>query len=198
MKSQSLDVALKVAEAHQERELGSKISARMRQSMREHGDRDGIRSIILSNVAAENYDVAMTEIKKFVDSKDDYPQFRIRSERYLSYAGDLVNAIRAKRSFPGLHYLSMSKQQDLYDRAMSHFEDLKVTLKKVEQIEKEVRLDDVRSTVWVVKAIIFCVFAVFVLGFIIEVSRGIVPSASIVADDFFGHFTNFVFDKLGL
>ena len=198
MKSQNLDVALKIGEAHQERQLSSKISVRMRQSMRDNGDRDSIRSIILSNVAAENYPLAITEIKRFAESKDEYPQFRVRSERYLSYACDLVNAIRAKRSFPGLQHLSMSKQQDLYDRAMSHFEDLKVTLKKVEQIEKEVVLDDVRSTVWVVKAIIFCVFAIFALGFFIELSRGVLPSANIVADDYFGQFTNFIFDKIGI
>lgn len=198
LKSQSLDVALKVAEAHQERELESKITARMRQSMRDNGDRDSTRAVILTNVAAENYAAALEEIRRYAESKNDFPQFRLRTERYLSYAVDLVNAIRAKRSFPGMQNLSMSKQQDLYDRAMSHFEDLKVTLKKVDLIEKEVKLDDVRSTVWVIKAIIYSVFAIFVLGFLLEVSRGVLPAAGIVVDDLFGSLTNALFDKIGL
>jgi flagellar biosynthesis protein FlhB len=92
----------------------------------------------------------------------------------------------------------MSKQQDLFDRAMSHFEDLKVTLKKIEQIAAEVKLDDVRSTVWVLKALMYCVFIVFVAGFVMEVSKGVLPSAVIVADDTFGTLTNSIFDKLGL
>lgn len=198
MGSQNLDVALKVAEAQQEREMGSKISARMRASMNEHGSRDGARSTILGAVASENYQKALEELQAYKESRNEYPQFKARCERYLAYAADLINAIRAKRSFPGLQNLSMSKQQDLYDRAMTHFEDLKATLKKCERIESEVRLDDVRSTVWVVKALIYCVFAVLILGFLLELSRGVLPAASIVLDDAFGSMTNAVFDKIGL
>jgi hypothetical protein len=75
---------------------------------------------------------------------------------------------------------------------------LKATLRKVERIEAEVRLDDVRSTVWVVKASIYCIFALLVLGFLLELSRGVLPAATIVVDDAFGHVTNAVFDKLGM
>ncbi len=197
MKSQGLDVALKIAERHQQRDMESRISARMRKSMSEHGDRDGIRSIILTNVTSENYERAIEEFQAYVESRSAYPQFSLRAERYLTYTVDLINAVKAKRSFPGMHHLNMSKQQDLYDRAMSHFEDLKATLRKIEQIDKEVKLDDVRSTVWVVKALIYCVFTLLVLGFLLEISKGLVPAANIVMDDSFGSFTNLVFDKLG-
>ncbi len=198
MGSQNLDVALKVAEANQEREMGSKISARMRKSMNENGKRDGPRAVILTAVASENYLNALEELQHYIESKNEYPQFRVRSQRYLNYAGDLINAIRAKRSFPGMQNLSMSKQQDLYDRAMSHFEDLKATLRKAEQIEAEVKLEDVRSTVWVVKALMYSVFAVLVLCFFLEISRGVLPAASIVAEKTFANLTNAFFDKLGL
>jgi hypothetical protein len=195
---QSIDIALRAAEAQQEREMGSKISARMRKSMNENGMRDGPRAVILSSVAAEDYPKALEELQRYIESKNDYPQFRARAERYLSYAGDLINAIRAKRSFPGMQNLSMSKQQDLYNRAMSHFEDLKATLRKAEQIEAEVKLDDVRSTVWVIKALIYSVFVVLVLCFLMDLSKGVLPAASSVADATFGSLTNAVFDKLGL
>lgn len=197
MKSHNLDVALKVAESQVERELTSKISARMRASLND-GGRDGARSRVLSAVASENYEGAQAALSAYENSRDEYPQFKARTERYFSYARDLVNAIRAKRSFPGLQHLSMSKQQDLYDRAMTHFEDLKATLRKCEQIEAEVRLDDVRSTVWVVKALIYSVFAVLILGFLLELSRGVLPAASIVVDDAFGRLINILFDKLGM
>ncbi len=198
MRSQNIDVALKVAEAQQEREMSSRISARMKSSLREAGLRDGARSLILSNVAGENYEKALEELELYSKSQQDYPQFYARSQRYLDYAATLIQAIKAKRSFPGMQHLSMSKQQELYDRAMSHFEDLKATLRKVEKIESEVRLDDVRSTVWVVKASMYCLFAVLVLGFLLELSRGVLPAASIVVDDTFGQLTNAIFDKLGL
>ena len=195
--AKNLDVALKVAEAHQEREMNSKISARMRASVSE-GGANSFRAQVLSLVANENYAKAIEELRGFAESKHEFPQFKFRAERYLSYSVDLINAIKAKRSFPGLQHLSMSKQQELHDRAMEHFEDLKATLRKIDHIEREVKLDDVRSTVWVVKASIYCVFAILVLGFLLELSKGVLPSATIVADDAFSRIINFVFDKIGL
>jgi hypothetical protein len=195
--SRSMDVALKLAEKHQDVAMNSRIAAKMRASVQDAGHVDGLRATILSRVASENYDGAIDDIKSYIDAKSDYPQFKARAERYLNYAVDLVNAVKAKRSFPGMQHLSMSKQQELFDRAMEHFEDLKVTLKKVEQIETEVRLDDVRSTVWVIKAMVYCVFGLLVLAFLMEVSRGVLPSAAIVVDDTFGNAINFIFDKIG-
>lgn len=195
--AKNLDVALKVAEVHQEREMNSKISARMRASVSE-GGANSFRAQVLSMVANENYAKAVDELRAFAESKHEFPQFHVRAERYLSYAVDLINGIKAKRSFPGLQHLSMSKQQELHDRAMDHFEDLKATLRKIDHIEKEVKLDDVRSTVWVVKAAIYCVFAILILGFLLELSRGVLPAASIVADDVASRTINFIFDKIGL
>lgn len=196
--AKNLDVALKVAEQHQDREMNSRISAKMRASTDDIGGRDSLRGTILAHVSSENYQGAIDDLKSYVDSRHEYPQFRARSDRYLSYAVDLVNAIKAKRSFPGMQHLSMSKQQELYDRAMEHFEDLKVTLKKVEQIEREVKLDDVRSTVWVVKASIYSIFAMLILAFLIELSRGVLPATFVVFDDMFGDIVNWLFDQIGM
>jgi hypothetical protein len=196
--SKSIDVALKVAESHIDREMNSKIAARMNASAGDSGGSDSLRNLILSSVASDNYLRAIEDLKAYHDSKSDYPQFKVRSERYLNYAVDLVNAIKAKRSFPGMQHLSMSKQQELFERAMEHFEDLKVTLRKVEQIEQEVRLDDVRSTVWVVKALVYCLFAFLTLAFIREASRGVLPSAIVVADSASDNLVNWVFNKIGM
>ncbi|HVK60260.1 MAG TPA: hypothetical protein VM432_01870 [Bdellovibrionales bacterium] len=178
--------------------MNSKISARMKASAQDCGAPDSLRNIILSHISGDNYQRAVEDLKSYLDSKDDYPQFKARSERYISYAVDLVNAIKAKRSFPGMQQLSMSKQQELFDRAMEHFEDLKVTLRKVEQIESEVRLEDVRSTVWVVKALIYCLFAFLTVAFVREASKGVLPAAAVVADSASDDIVNFLFDKLGL
>ena len=193
-----MDMALKIAEKHQDREMNSRIAAKMRASVQDAGHVDGLRATILGHVAGERYDGAIEDLKAYIDSKSEYPQFKDRAERYLNYAVDLVNAVKAKRSFPGMQHLSMSKQQELFDRSMEHFEDLKVTLRKVEQIETEVRLDDVRSTVWVIKALAYCVFGLLVLAFLLEVSRGVLPATQVVVDDTFGSMVNWVFDKIGI
>lgn len=196
--SKAVDVALKSAERQYEKELNSKFQARIAASSKEMGPVDSLRHTIMGFVAQENYQRAIDELERYVESKKDYPQFQQRSDRYVKYSIDLMNAIKAKRSFPGMQHLAMSKQQELYDRAMAHFDELKATLRKIEQINIEVRLEDVRSTVWVVKALIFSFFAILVLAFLMEISRGVLPSATIVVDDTFGRLTNWVFDQLGL
>ena len=193
-----MDVAIKAAEHQAEKELSSRFSSKMQAQLRDMGAVDTMRHTIISYVANENYQRAIDELKKYLESKQDFPQFLERSDRYTKYAIDLINAVKAKRSFPGLQHLTMSKQQELFDRAMEHFEDLKQTLKKVEQIEKEVKLEDIRSTVWVVKAAIYCGFALLVLAFLIELSKGVLPATAVVIDDLFGTITNKLFDVLGL
>ena len=198
MSNRSIDIALKAAEHQTAKEMTSKFSARLAASVKDVGQVDTVRHTILTQVASENYERAIEELRRYVESRGEYPQFKARAERYITYSIDLINAIKAKRSFPGLQHLAMSKQQELFDKAMAHFDDLKVTLRKVEQIDREVKLEDVRSTVLVVRALIYCVFALLVLGFLLELSRGILPTAWVVVDSTFGNVTNFVFDKLGL
>lgn len=197
MSNRAIDIALKSAEQQQEKEMSTKFSARMQAAVKDIGQVDTFRHTILSMVAAENYEKAIEEIHRYIVSKSDFPQFKNRVERYSQYAIDLINAVKAKRSFPGLQHLAMSKQQELFDRAMDHFEDLKATLRKIEQIDRELRLEDVRSTVLVIKALIYSAFAVLVLGFILEISRGVLPAAWVVVDSVFGNMTNFIFDKIG-
>ena len=197
MGSNALDIAIRAAEQQQEKELSSKFSSRM-QASKDNGSAGSLQNTVLTYIATEKYDQGVTSLKDFVAGKTDYPKFAQRAERYVSYSVDLINAIKAKRSFPGLQNLPMSKQQDLYDRAMDHFEDLKATLRKIEAIEKEVKLEDIRSTVWVVKAVIYSGFALGVLGFLMEVSRGVLPSAWSLIDSGFGDMSNWLFDKLGM
>lgn len=195
--SKTLDIALKTAEYQHEKEMTTKFSARMQAAVRDAGQVDTFRHTILSYVATENYDRAIQELQNYVDSKGDYPKFKDRADRYGRYAVDLINAVKAKRSFPGLQHLAMSKQQDLFDRAMEHFDELKLTLKKIEQIDREVKIEDVRSTVLVVKAVVYCLFALALLGFTLELSKGVLPTAYNVLDHSLTQMTDLIFEKLG-
>jgi hypothetical protein len=186
------------APAPQRGDIGSKFSTKMRQSANDSGKVDTMRHTILSLIAAELYERAIEGLKEHLESKHEYPMFKERSSRYIEYSIDLINAIKAKRSFPGLQNLAMAKQQELFDRSMVHFEDLKITLKKIEQIDCEVRIEDVRSTVLVIKVCVYCLFAILALAFFMEVSRGLLPSMLLVADKYFSVFVEWGFDKLGI
>jgi hypothetical protein len=164
----------------------------------DYGRPDSLRHAVLSLVNDEEYSRAVARLEEYEESKHNYPQFKVRANRYLTYAADLIHAIRAKRSFPGMENLAVTKQQELYDRAMEHATDLVVTLKKVEQVDRECRAEDQRSTVWVIRAAMFGVLAIMAMAFYLEISDGLLPTIGIVVDDGANQIANFLFDSLGL
>jgi hypothetical protein len=173
---------------------GLKRSIQLKINAEDLGRADSLRHTVLTLVSDEEYLRAIARLKEFHASKHEYPRFDERALRYVTYACDLVNAIRAKRSFPGVETLAVMKQQELYDRASAHFNDLTATLRKIEQIAREVRAEDQRSTVWVVKAMSYSVFAVLAFAIFLELSDGILPTAQLVLNDTFDNFTNAIFN----
>ena len=97
---------------------------------------DSLRQAILDFVVAGSYDVARDELESYIKSKAEYPTFVERSERYKQHCIDLINAISTKRNFPGITSLSLSKQQEIHEKVLEHFEELKQGLKHIEVIEK--------------------------------------------------------------
>lgn len=160
---------------------------------RDLGRADTLRFNVLTFVVEENYDRAIGELKKFLDRDFEYPKFRERVERYIQHAIDLVNAIRAKRKFPGAQMLTMAKQQELNEKFASHFSELQYVLKKVEKIQDDVRIEDIRSTVWIVKAIIHSAIAIAAAAFVLEVNRGLMRTTILVVDDLFQEITQWLF-----
>jgi hypothetical protein len=181
-------------------EAGSVMASHMRSKAkaRKRGANSGAVGAILGHVTEERYDRALKELTEYLNSKPEYPEFKNRSERYIQYAGDLVQAIRAKRGFPGWNALNISKQQDLFDKAILHFDDLKATLEKVEVIEREVRIEDVKSTVWVIQAFVYAVSLLLIVAILKELTGGLMESGQILFDHSMGQLVDLIFDKLKL
>ncbi|MDX9731665.1 MAG: hypothetical protein RBT63_07835, partial [Bdellovibrionales bacterium] len=92
--------------------------SRMHASVNNLGSIGMSRRSILNLVAEERYDQAIDDLKAYLDSLPEYPAFKERAERFATYGIELIQAIRAKRSFPGWSTLNMSKQRDLVERAI--------------------------------------------------------------------------------
>lgn len=162
----------------------------------ELGQGDTLRYNVLSYVVEGNYEKAVNEIKLFLDRDFEYPSFKGRVERYLLHSIDLVNAIRAKRNFPGVNMLTMAKQKELNEKFKVHFQELQYLLKKVEKIQRDVKIQDIRSTVLIVKALINSVIVIAIFAFAIEVHNGLLGTTLFVIDDFFSQVTNWIFSFL--
>jgi hypothetical protein len=160
------------------------------------GKADTLRYNIMTYVVEEQYDRAIEELRNFMGRENEYPNFLEKVDRYVGHAIDLVNAIRAKRKFPGSAYMTRAKQQELNERFREHFNELQFVLKKIEKIHVDLKLDDIRSTVWVVRAVVHSAFAILLVAFILEASRGLGFTSQVVLDDFLNDTINWIFTKL--
>lgn len=157
------------------------------------GRADTLRFNVLTYVVEENYEGAIKELKAFLERDFEYPKFKDRVERYIQHSIDLVNAIRAKRKFPGAQMLTMAKQQELNEKFVAHFSELQFMLKKVERIQNDVRLEDIRSTVWIVQAAITSAITIAIVAFLLDVNQGLLQTTVVVVDDLFKELTRWIF-----
>lgn len=161
------------------------------------GRPDSLRYNICAWVLDERYDKAIEELKDFLGRDSEYPNFKEKITRYIYHSIDLIYAIKAKRSFPGINSLTRAKQQELREKFKEHFRELNLVLKIVEKVQTDLRVADVRSTIYVVKALWFATFSIIVLAFWLEVTGGLAKTAVIVFDDSFTKFAAWLAETIG-
>ena len=141
-----------------------------------------LRQELLHAVAEGSFDEAVELLKDFLEQPSPYPQFRKKMERLVSHCVDLVNAIRAKKSFPGMKSLTRSKQHDLAQRSNEHYSELQLTLLRMDRALLKMQNEDIRSTLWTVRAVVYSVSVVVLLAFFLEFWGGLWKVLEVLAD----------------
>jgi hypothetical protein len=134
---------------------------------------EDLKSQVSDAVADESFDLAIERLQAFLEQPSEYPQYRQRLERLVSHAIDLVNAIRAKKNFPGMTSLTRSKQQELMERTTDHYNELQSTMVKMDRIILQLKREDIRSTLWILRAIIYAAGLIVIIAFLQEVTGGL-------------------------
>lgn len=134
---------------------------------------DDLKTEVLNAVADDQFDQATELLQDFLNQPTEYPQFKVRMERLINHAIDLVNAIRAKKNFPGMSNLTRSKQQDLAERTSDHYNELQVSITKMERIMNQLKREDIRSTLWILRAIVYGSGLVVIVAFLKEITGGL-------------------------
>lgn len=129
-----------------EERLAGQISGRL----------DGFRHNILSLVVEGRYDTAVAELSYYSSSDTKLSAFKTRARRYLIHGEELIRAIESKIKFCQTRSITRSQKHELYRMVIKHFQELTDALKKVERIENDIRVADLKSTVWVLKAFVVC------------------------------------------
>ncbi len=149
---------------------------------------------VMTNVVDQNYDTAVSEIRAFYAAKSDHPKFKPKIKRYIDHCVDLINAIRAKRNFPGISSLTMAKQQELTEKVKQHFDELQKCIKKIEEVQIQLKREDFRSTVWVVRAAMNAILLIVLVGLFVDLFRGgLLKTIFVVSDDLMGELSNWIF-----
>jgi len=161
------------------------------------GRTDSLRFKVLTTVLQENYDRAIQDLKEFQQSESEFPNFKEKIVRYISHAIDLVYAIKAKRSFPGINSLTRAKQQELREKFKEHFRELRYTLTRIEKVEADLRIEDARSTIYVIRALCFSALALILVWFMLEIVRGLAMTSTVVIEDITTKAVNWLFDSIG-
>lgn len=169
------------------REFEQRLSRRIKSGA------SGFRYMVLHYVVTKKYDEAIKEIEAYIDEKEDFPVFRSRTAPYLTHCKDLVSAIRNKREFPSLGALAVSKQKELFDKVIEHFDELRSVLKRIEAIGHEVRLEDLRSTTIFLKSIIYSFLAVLTAIFLLDL-QDLLLTYGIVMGDLANSMTDMFFN----
>ena len=162
------------------------------------GKPETLRYNVLNWVLNEKYDRAIEALKNCVDEDSEYPDFKEKAVRYLNHCIDLVYAIKAKRNFPGMNSLTRSKQQELKEKFKIHLRELQSTLMRIEMIRHDLRIKDVRSTIYVVKALWIAGLCVIMLAFFMEMIHGLASTSTVVFGDLTDQATNWLFSLIGL
>lgn len=134
------------------------LEARLASMIESEGDRHKQISFgftVLSCVAQGNYDRAMEELETVGEGFEQYRLFKVRTHRYVEHAKSLVNAIRIKHMIARSSHVNKSKQKELADKIADHFLELKTTIVMIEKIQKNVRAEDLSSTIYFVKTVFY-------------------------------------------
>ncbi len=153
-------------------------------------DVNAIRGEVLGLVTAHEFNKAVQLLKKFSEKDFIYPNFKLKAERYVSHAIDLILAIESNRKFSDLSSLTRSKQQELKDKFNKHSEELKLMLEKVELAYNDLRIKDSRSTRYLVRSMWISILMIAVSALVLEIFRGLSSTVAVVLESGVDQFTD--------
>jgi hypothetical protein len=158
----------------------------------EMGQADSTRFAVMNHIINLRYDKASEVVKEFVRRPSDYPNFEIKANNYANKALKTIEAIKLKRIYSQNPNLTAARNQEVLARVKDHLRELSFTLGRLEQVEKDLKIADSKSTVITVKTAVVCVCILVVLFFLLDISTGLGKMAITVVDDYYTKFINYI------
>ena len=157
----------------------------------DHKNTEGFRHDILTMVSGGKYRAVLAEIEAFREEKNrKMPFFEVKSSRYFRYIIQLIEAIEEHKSIPNFDQLPAGQQKKVHEQVFGYFDELNNTLKRVEKVIHDLKVQDVRSTIWVLKTFSICVAVILVVSALVEAYTYLGNPFSVVLHHFEDIFFN--------
>ncbi len=139
---------------------------------------------IITLVAMKSYQQANKDIQDYVRLRSkDYSAFLLASHRYVVRMLNIISAIEKQRSVHGIENLTENKKHELFELVKDYFKELKSQIRGLESAEHSLKVEDVRSTVWVIWAFTYSMVAIFIVGFSLDLASGAFKTIWFVLND---------------
>lgn len=186
--------------AQLDKELALKVHKDFQRKLEKEfdGNHESFRRVVLGNVKNSAYELAQQAVDAYVQSRRQYPKFAGRVAPLVTHCNDLISSIETKRNFPNMHLLSMTKQKEILDQVLDHFNELKQALKTIERVAKDEALVDLKSTRSLIKITSFTILTVIFSVFLVSFDTELGQPFWVVIDDFARTISDFFFSLFGL
>lgn len=150
-----------------------KLDLQMQKTLEDRAERiervNKLQHTVLSCLVNKDYDRALGSLDAYIEQRTNYPRFKWRVRVYSEHCRSLIHAFKMKRNFPGLAQLPLTRQQEILKKVVEHFNELKIYLRRIEIMEKEIILDDIRSTVWFLRSVMASGVILFALFMFVDI-----------------------------
>lgn len=146
---------------------------------------------VINLVAAGKYDEAKAAIDRYHDMKSNYKAYKRATEKIYTGSKDLIDIIKNKMETPGLRNLLPQKQEELNDDIQDNWQLLKSLMKRLRTVERELATNDSKSTLIVIKAMLFSATFILVVFLINEIFSSLGQSFPMFVKEVVNDLTKF-------
>lgn len=138
---------------------------------------------LLVTMSEFHFDNAMKMVKDYQELRTSYNLYRKQTEKIYEGLLEIIQLIKSKLETPGLRAMLPNKQEEVFEAVYESWDIFKSLLKRLRAVERELATEDARSTLIVVKAIIFSVTMILVVFIITEIFRSVGKSFTAFLED---------------
>ncbi len=139
-----------------QQEISSKIDHKLKVKTRTLKANESLKTAVLSSLVDARYEECESLLVTYTDDYADFVDFQTRVKPYINHCINLAKSVEIKRNFPKVASMPVVKQQELMDKVIDDFNELRLYLVRIEAMHAEVMCKDILSMTILIRTIVVC------------------------------------------